>query len=630
MSDQLVLLTVSACYRNKYICAQVVSQNQVVARECGLVTVGRQPTLSHQIYLVTQKWRRLVLSKQDALAEQNTNSPALPQLARGQSVFFHTVKLHWQRIAFWFVMALAVFLRFYQFPNTPAGMWVDEATEGYDAFALLQNGTDRWGNPFPVYFPGWGSGQNVLQAYLSIPFIKLFGLSIFSIRLVPVILGTCSVYLLYVVVKKIYNTNTALLASFLLASLPWSVMASRWSMESNILPFFFLLGVWALVFSYDSPRRRLWMPFSLIPMALAFYAYGTSIVPIPIFLFLFLLFNYKTIFKEKVGFILSVLVFLLIAAPFLLYVVENDIVHRALPFLAHLPITIPYLSTNRLDQVNEGLSHSEILRENMRFVVSGFSDKWLFQSIPWISPLGWLVPPFSILGVYYSLRRQPLARNAFVFWLVATLPIFVLFLLNVVRSNVIYIPLIMLAAYGIVSLIESIQPLSSQKMVALVLIGSLVLPNLVFYQYYFRNYNQENAYSFTVGYDDVLAHALAEASPNEPIYVHFSGNWAGYADTLFYLRIDPKDFTKHAEVKVINGIYLVTHYRRFYFSPPDAQGLDAQGLEAATSYVAITRIGYNVSCQHYDVLYYTDRGPKNQWTVVRCFPKHPSTTLAKK
>src|SRR5579883_436012 len=143
----------------------------------------------------------------------------------------------WQRIAFWSIMALAALLRLYQFPNTPAGLYVDELTEGYDAFALLQHGTDRWGNPFPVYFPNWGSGQNVLQAYLTIPFIKIFGLNAFSIRILPDLLGIFAVYLLYLTVKKIYGTNTALLAAFLLATLPWYVMVSRWSLESNLLPY---------------------------------------------------------------------------------------------------------------------------------------------------------------------------------------------------------------------------------------------------------------------------------------------------------------------------------------------------------------------------------------------------------
>src|SRR5215472_9832852 len=120
-------------------------------------------------------------------AQEATNaiSSVMHQHTEKRPLLYYRMIASWQRIAFWLIMALAAFLRLYQFPNTPAGIWVDEATESYDAYALLQHGTDRWGNPFPVYFPGWGSGQNALQAYLTIPFIKIFGLTVFSIRILP-------------------------------------------------------------------------------------------------------------------------------------------------------------------------------------------------------------------------------------------------------------------------------------------------------------------------------------------------------------------------------------------------------------------------------------------------------------
>src|SRR4051812_29445262 len=60
------------------------------------------------------------------------------------------------------IVALSTFLRFYRFPSLPTGLLQDEASAGYETYALLLRGTDRWGNPWPVYFPSWGSGQNVL------------------------------------------------------------------------------------------------------------------------------------------------------------------------------------------------------------------------------------------------------------------------------------------------------------------------------------------------------------------------------------------------------------------------------------------------------------------------------------
>lgn len=534
------------------------------------------------------------------------------------ALLYQKILTHWERVAFWLIFVFGAALRLYQFPGTPAGIWIDEVTEGYDAFAILQHGVDRWGNPFPIYFPNWGSGQNVLQAYLSIPFIKLFGLNVLSVRLVPLILGILAIPLLYLTVKKIYGTKTALLAAFLLATIPWSVMATRWGLESNILPSFLLFSMFALIYAYDSKHRRRWIPLSLIPMALSFYAYGISLVPIVGFLTLFLFFNRKVIWQEKISFIFSMLIFLVIATPFLLFVVENDVVHRPLGFLAHWPITIPYLPLNRLDEVQFGYSHLTVFMMNLRFLISGFNDQWIGSSIPWIPQLGWLVPPFAAVGAYFSLKRGQLSRNLFLLWLVAMLPIFVLFVLATHRANGLYIPLVVMGAYGIICLLESIQPINVQKVVTCILIASLFLPNLVFYRYYFTTYNQDNASFFYPGYDQALAHALASAHKDESIYIHFSDDWANYTDTLFYLHIDAQDFHKRANVQTIDGMYWVRNYDRFYFgffAPPPA-------LTNAPSYIAILRTGFTVSCQHADILYQDNTWFNSHWTVERCYPAH--------
>ena len=246
----------------------------------------------------------------------------------------------------------------------------------------------------------------------------------------------------YLTVKKIYGTTTALFAAFLLATLPWHLMASRWGLESNILPFFLLLSVFSLIYTYSSPMRYRWIPLSLIPLALSLYAYGIALIPITGFLVLFIFFNRKIIWEEKIRFTFSMLIFLLIATPFLLFVLENDIIHQQPGFLAHLPITIPYLPLNRLDQVQFGDSHKLILLDNLRFIISGYNDPWISSDISWISPLGWLVPPFAMLGIYFSLKRCRLSHNLFVFWFIAVIPLLALFILAVHRLNALYIPLI--------------------------------------------------------------------------------------------------------------------------------------------------------------------------------------------
>src|SRR5579875_2298209 len=106
------------------------------------------------------------------------------------------------------VLATGAFLRLYRFPSVPAGLNQDELSAAYEAYSLSLLGTDRWGHKWPVYFPSWGSGQNVLQSYLSIPVIKLFGLTPLAVRLVPLVLALGTLPLLYLFVARQYDRTT--------------------------------------------------------------------------------------------------------------------------------------------------------------------------------------------------------------------------------------------------------------------------------------------------------------------------------------------------------------------------------------------------------------------------------------
>ena len=88
------------------------------------------------------------------------------------------------------LMLLGALARLLFLSQYPAGLNQDEASAGYEAFCLLTTGADRFGNPWPVLFPSWGSGQNVLYSYLTVPFVALFGLSEWSIRLTAALFGT--------------------------------------------------------------------------------------------------------------------------------------------------------------------------------------------------------------------------------------------------------------------------------------------------------------------------------------------------------------------------------------------------------------------------------------------------------
>ena len=111
-----------------------------------------------------------------------------------------------ESLFFWIILFFAILIRSVGFGNIPAGVNVDEAMAGVDAWALAQYGTDRYGIRYPVHFLAWKYGQmSVLLSYCMIPFIKLLGFGIVSVRLPMLIVSCGTVILMYLVVKKLFD-----------------------------------------------------------------------------------------------------------------------------------------------------------------------------------------------------------------------------------------------------------------------------------------------------------------------------------------------------------------------------------------------------------------------------------------
>ncbi len=506
------------------------------------------------------------------------------------------------RLLFLLIVTLSAILRFYKFPSLPPGLSSDEASAGYETYALLLHGTDRWGNKFPVYFPGWGSGQNVLLSYLNIPFIKIFGLTIFAERFSSALLGLLTIIVFYAFIKKWYGTRTALIAAFFLGTYPWHIVISRYSLESNIFPCFILFGIACLSYCYTSKYSRILIPFSLVFMAISFYAYGVSIIVIPGILVLYFLFaSKKEIWRNKIGFMLSLLLFLLISSPFLIFILDNFILHRTPPIIQHLPFTIPLLISSRLAQISTG---QDLVAWNTLYL-SGQLDN------PLVPGMGLITFPWIAIGIYYSLRKRNIYANLLVIWLISTIPFFFIFPVNISRGNAVFIPSVGLSAIGISGLYDAIEKKDVKKAFLSLVLATALIYNGLFCFVFFTYYNEQAWSSFNGGFDVALKQTISLASAKEPIYVsnqlspHLS-----FVYVLFFLKIDPTDFQKHSRVYLYYGTYQVAQYRRYYFYPKD------RGLTTSPSFVGILKGQEQLTCWRSQVLY-TEPG----WRVVRCFNK---------
>ena len=112
------------------------------------------------------------------------------------------------------VLIIAILVRVIWVCSIPSGMHEDEAGLAYDAYCIANYGVDRYLNHLPVYFTNFGGGQSALYVYLTAFLIKIFGLNLFVVRLPSIIFSVLAIIFSYLTVKKLKNTNTALLFLF--------------------------------------------------------------------------------------------------------------------------------------------------------------------------------------------------------------------------------------------------------------------------------------------------------------------------------------------------------------------------------------------------------------------------------
>jgi len=472
------------------------------------------------------------------------------------------------------LLIAGVFIRTVKFPDIPTGFNQDEAGSAYESYSLLETGKDRWGNELPAYFPSWGSGQNVLLAYLTMPFIKSYGLTIFSARIVSLLLGLLSLPLFYYCIRPL-GKFSAWLGLLFLVSAPWHFMLSRWALESNILPFFMLLGCTALSRALYTGRKS-WIMLCLIPFALSLYAYGTTIVVLPLFFILLLILNFKRIQTAWQSWLLSLAVFLCVSFPFLLFFVKNYILNRTIPWTDHLFFSTPLLPSNRLQQINKA-SWKAVLYENSRFALAGFDDGSDYNLLQGFNLLFAFALPLAIIAsiifIYQYYKNKSFIVNnqnssdiilsIFFAWAVAATSLAFLFFLNVNRFNHFYLPCLVLAAWGIGFVLNTIKRKDIRRGLKLLVVAFIIIENGLAIHYYFTAYPYGRIKEdFNTGLQE--AFAVVNTLPTNQVWIDIEVSQA-YTYTLFFLRYPPAKFQQDVNVEVVNGVYKVNQFGRYVF-----------------------------------------------------------------
>lgn len=190
------------------------------------------------------------------------------------------------KVLFLFIITLSLFLRLFEIGKYPKTLYGDELAFGWNAYNILLTGADEYGTPYPLQFRSFDDYKAPIPVYLLVPFIRVFGLNGFSIRLPIVIASVLTVGSVYFLLRLFFNKKISLLGMFLMAISPWHIHLSRGFFEAILSQLFFILGIY---FFIKIQERRKDTIFSAIFFSLSLYSYFTPRILIPpmmIFLFI--------------------------------------------------------------------------------------------------------------------------------------------------------------------------------------------------------------------------------------------------------------------------------------------------------------------------------------------------------
>lgn len=202
------------------------------------------------------------------------------------------------------ILLLATVVRLVGISSLPPAPYWEEVALGYDAYSLAQTGKDHHGNSWPISaFESFGDWKPSGYFYALVPIIKIFGLSVFTIRLPAVIAGVFIVWLCFEITKLLFdrsqipsflickNNNSkqkagqnhalALLVAFLASISPWAIIFSRSAWEVNLATAF-LLGAIYCALLFLKKKQLFFYAGHLFFLVLATYTYHSTRIIAPL------------------------------------------------------------------------------------------------------------------------------------------------------------------------------------------------------------------------------------------------------------------------------------------------------------------------------------------------------------
>lgn len=201
------------------------------------------------------------------------------------------MKMNWVKILLILAVLVGVGTRFWRITTLPFPPDGDEVAFGYYGWSLLHFGTDEYGKVLPLNFASIGDFKYPGLAYLNAIPAAIFGMKNVEIRFWDAASGVILILLLYALAVLIFsNPKMGLVASWLAALSPWSILESRLGYENHIAMVLTTGAVVALFAAFkfknakEIKKRRILIATAFVLFLISSFTYGAQRVFIPLFL----------------------------------------------------------------------------------------------------------------------------------------------------------------------------------------------------------------------------------------------------------------------------------------------------------------------------------------------------------
>lgn len=456
-----------------------------------------------------------------------------------------------------FSILVAGFTHFYMLGEAPAGLYLDEAAQGYNAYSILKTGKDEFGKSFPIIFRSFTDFKTPVYIYILVPLVKLFGLTKFAVRLPSAIFSLLTFPFLFLLIKELapnkkFGNFLAAITLLLLAISPWHVLFGRTNFETNIALFFFISGIYYLYKAKDKP---ILLVISALLLAIALPAYHSQRIITPIITAAIFLKNYKIYLAKthKKYLFFSLVLGFLITLPTLAVSLTPGFLARASLNIFNYEKTSPAGLIESYTGFFSFIINSPMYLSTKEFLglyLSYFSPRNMFilgdsgprSSFPSIGTFYLWQFPFYLYGLWVLLKNKSLGTLRFltlILLVVAPLPAALTRdPYSTIRSETLVIPQIIIISLGVLESWRLIKfkPIKVTAFAAFVVIFvysilKLFSSGIVLNEHYRASY-------WNYGWEQV---ASSIENTNLPIVVD-NVRTEPYSQLLFFLQVDPRAY----------------------------------------------------------------------------------------